>query len=83
MVTQEPTIEQILGSVKQLTLAQKLRLIEAIVPDLEELLQQAERERSRCAPYMACGRNLALTSALKRSMQPNERGGRTFLRENK
>jgi hypothetical protein len=32
----------VLSLVKQLTPGQKLRLIEAIVPDLEELLQRAE-----------------------------------------
>jgi hypothetical protein len=42
MATQEPTFEQVLRLVKQLTPGQKLRLIEAIVPDLEEPLQRAE-----------------------------------------
>ena len=42
MATQEPTIEQVLSLVKQLTPAQKRRLIEAIVLDLEEPLQKAE-----------------------------------------
>jgi hypothetical protein len=42
MATQPPTFEEILGLVKQLTPGQKLRLIGAIVPDLEEPLQRAE-----------------------------------------
>ena len=42
MALQEPTFEDILQLVKQLTPGQKLRLIEAIVPDLEEPLRQAE-----------------------------------------
>jgi hypothetical protein len=42
MATQQPTFEEILGLVKQLTPGQKLRLIRAIVPDLEESLQRAE-----------------------------------------
>jgi hypothetical protein len=42
MATQEPTFEAVLSLAKQFTPAQKLRLIEAIVPDLEALLQRAE-----------------------------------------
>ena len=42
MATQEPTFEQVLRLVKQLTPGQKLRLIEAIMPDLAEPLQRAE-----------------------------------------
>jgi hypothetical protein len=34
MATQEPTFEDILDLAKQLTASQKLRLIEALVPDL-------------------------------------------------
>jgi hypothetical protein len=41
MATQEPTFEDILTLANQLTASQKLRLIEAIVPDLEEPLQRA------------------------------------------
>jgi hypothetical protein len=41
MATQDPTFEEVLGLVRQLTPGQKLRLIEAIVPDLEEPLQRA------------------------------------------
>lgn len=42
MAAQEPTFEDVLGLVKRLTPGQKLRLIEAIAPDLEEPLQRAE-----------------------------------------
>jgi hypothetical protein len=42
MATQEPTFEEVLSLAKHLTPGQKLRLIEAIVPDLEEPLQRAE-----------------------------------------
>jgi hypothetical protein len=42
MATREPTYADILGLVKQLTTGQKLRLISAIVPDLEESLQRAQ-----------------------------------------
>ena len=42
MATQAPTFEDILNLPKRLTASQKLRLIEAIVPDLEEPLQRAE-----------------------------------------
>jgi hypothetical protein len=42
MGTQGPTFEEVLSLVKLLTPGQKLRLIEAIVPDLEEPLQRAE-----------------------------------------
>ncbi|MDQ3827909.1 MAG: hypothetical protein M3361_01105, partial [Candidatus Tectomicrobia bacterium] len=41
MATQDPTFEEVLSLVRQLTPGQKLRLIEAIVPDLEEPLQRA------------------------------------------
>lgn len=42
MATQGPTFEDVLSLAKQLTPGQKLRLIEAIVPDLEEPLQRDE-----------------------------------------
>jgi hypothetical protein len=42
MATQGLTFEEVLSLVKQLTPGQKLRLIEAIVPDLEEPLQRAQ-----------------------------------------
>ncbi len=42
MATQGLTFEEVLSLVKQLTPSQKLRLIEAIIPDLEEPLQRAE-----------------------------------------
>jgi hypothetical protein len=42
MATQEPTFEEVLSLAKHLTPGQKLRLIEAIVSDLEEPLQRAE-----------------------------------------
>jgi hypothetical protein len=42
MATQGPTFEEVLSLVKQLTPGQKLRLIEAIAPDLEEPLHRAE-----------------------------------------
>ena len=42
MALQEPTFEDVLQLAKQLTPGQKLRLIEAIAPDLEEPLRQAE-----------------------------------------
>ena len=52
MATQEPTLEEVLGLAKQLTPGQKLRLIEAIVPDLEEPLQRAEEgEKPPCSLY--------------------------------
>jgi len=44
MAIQEPTFEEVLSLAKQLTPGQKLRLVEAIVPDLEEPLQLAEEE---------------------------------------
>src|SRR5919204_5254525 len=44
MATEDPTFEQVLSLVKQLTPGQKLRLIEAIMPDLEEPLQRAAEE---------------------------------------
>jgi hypothetical protein len=42
MATQDSIFEEVLSLVKQLTPGQKLRLNEAIVPDLEEPLQRAE-----------------------------------------
>ncbi len=42
MATEDPTFEQVLSLVKQLAPGQKLRLIAAIVPDLEEPLRRAE-----------------------------------------
>jgi hypothetical protein len=42
MATQDALFEGVLSLVRQLTPGQKLRLIEAIVPDLEEPLQRAE-----------------------------------------
>jgi hypothetical protein len=42
MATQEPAFEEILSLAEQLTPGQKLRLIEAIMPDLEEPLQRDE-----------------------------------------
>ena len=42
MAIQDPRFEEVLSLARQLTPGQKLRLIEAIVPDLEELLQRAE-----------------------------------------
>ena len=42
MALQEPTFEEALQLAKQLTPAQKLRLISAIAPDLEEPLRQVE-----------------------------------------
>ena len=42
MTTQAPIFEGVLSLVRQLTPGQKLCLIEAIVPDLEESLQRAE-----------------------------------------
>ena len=42
MTTQDPIFEEVLSRVRQLTPGQTLRLIEAIVPDLEEPLQRAE-----------------------------------------
>ena len=38
MATQDPRFEEVLSLVRQLTPGQKLRLIEALVPDLEQLL---------------------------------------------
>jgi len=47
MATPDPAFEEILGLVKQLTPEQKLRLIEEIMPDLEQPLQRAaEGEKS-------------------------------------
>ena len=45
MPIQEPTFEDFLSLIKQLTPGQKLRLIEAVIPDLEEPLRQAEKEQ--------------------------------------
>ena len=42
MATQEPTFDTVLDLVKKLTPGQKLRLIEAVIPDLEESLRLAE-----------------------------------------
>jgi hypothetical protein len=42
MALQEPTFEDVLQLAKQLTPGQKLRLIAAIAPDLEEPLLQVE-----------------------------------------
>ena len=42
MALQEPTFEDLLQLAKQLTPGQKLRLIAAIAPDLEEPLRHAE-----------------------------------------
>jgi hypothetical protein len=42
MATQDPIFEEVLSLVRQLTPGQKLRLIEAIVPDLEEPFHRAE-----------------------------------------
>ncbi len=42
MTNQDSIFEEVLSLVRQLTPGQKLRLIEAIVPDLEEPLQRAE-----------------------------------------
>jgi hypothetical protein len=42
MATQDPTFEEVLSLVKQFTPRQKLRLIEAIVPDLEAPLQRVQ-----------------------------------------
>jgi hypothetical protein len=58
MATQGPTFEEVLSLVKQLTPGQKLRLIEAIVPDLGAPLQRAEEEEKPYAHCMACGRIL-------------------------
>jgi hypothetical protein len=46
MATQNSIFEEVLSLIRQLTPGQKLRLIEAIVPDLEEPLQRAE-ERTK------------------------------------
>jgi len=43
MATQDLKFEEVLSLVKHLTPGQKLRLIEAIVPDLEEPIQRAEK----------------------------------------
>ena len=42
MAAKQSKFEDVLRTVKQLTPGQKLRLIEAVIPDLEEPLQQAE-----------------------------------------
>ena len=42
MALQEPSFEDVLQLAKRLTPGQKLRLIEAIAPDLEEPLRQVE-----------------------------------------
>lgn len=42
MATREPIFEDVLDRVKQLTPGQKLRLIEAVIPDLAEPLLRAE-----------------------------------------
>jgi hypothetical protein len=42
MASQDSIFEEVLSLVRQLTPGQKLRLIEAIVPDLEEPLQRSE-----------------------------------------
>jgi hypothetical protein len=44
MATPEPIFEEVLSQVRQLTPGQKLSLIEAIVPDLQEPLQRTEEE---------------------------------------
>ena len=45
MTTSDPTFEDVLGLAKQLTPVQKLRLIEAIVPDLAGPLNQVGEEQ--------------------------------------
>lgn len=45
MALLEPTFDNVLQLAKQLTPGQKLRLIAAIAPDLEEPLRQAESGR--------------------------------------
>lgn len=44
MATHEPTFAEVLDLAKRLPPTQKLRLIEAIVPDLAAPLQQAETQ---------------------------------------
>jgi hypothetical protein len=52
MATHGPTFEEVLSLIKQLTPGRKLRLIEAIVPDQEAPLQQAEEgEKPRRSLY--------------------------------
>jgi hypothetical protein len=46
MASQDPIFEEVLSLVRQFTPGQKLRLIEAIVPDLEEPLQRAEEREA-------------------------------------
>jgi hypothetical protein len=45
MATLAPVFEDVLDLVKQLTPGQKLRLIEAVIPDLEASLQQVETDQ--------------------------------------
>ena len=62
MAIQEPTFEAVLSLVRQLTPGQKLYLIEAIVPDLEESLQRAEAgeklRRSLYGLWKDCGMSI-------------------------
>jgi hypothetical protein len=52
MATQDSIFEEVLSLVRQLTPGQKLRLIETIVPDLEEPLQRAEEgAKPLCSLY--------------------------------
>jgi hypothetical protein len=59
MATQGLTFEEVLSLIKQLTPGQKLHLIEAVVPGLEEPLQRAQEEekplRSLCGLWKDFG----------------------------
>ena len=77
MATQEPTFEEVLSLVKQLTPGQKRRLIGAIVPDLEKPLQRAEESekplRSLYALWKEFGINISTEEidAARREMWGN------------
>jgi hypothetical protein len=68
MATQDALFEEVLSLVRQLTPGQKLRLIEAIVPDLGQPLQRDEAGEKPLRRDMACGRIVVCVSAQKRSI---------------
>ena len=65
MATQEPTFEEVLDLAKRLPPRQKLRLIEAIVPDLAAPLQQAEARPQPLRSLYGLWQDLGITISAK------------------
>ncbi len=61
MATHEPTFEEVLDLAKRLPPRQKLRLIEAMVPDLDAPLQQAEGQPRLLRSLYGLWRDLGIT----------------------